>query len=518
MIGNVRSYAPAWASRVGSRFSLIHRLPSLYLGFVAISLVPYFLLQAPFKTPDAADQFAKALAITSGHLVGAQLAGGHSGLWVPTSIAKLFQAFNNVGPVYLRNFTLAEHLHWSGSQVFLSSAHSIITPFTSSAYAPYGYFPQAAAILVSRLFNTSLLSCYYLMCAFNGIVTVVISYVALRLARTGRPLLFGVLCLPTTLSLFFSVSQDGLVIALGALVFGLASRFATASFPSQRAYLRAVIAMDVVATVLISARFVYIPLLVLPLVIKPPVERNVGPTAEESQGVLTTLWAGARARRIAILLGIACVPISLAWTILGFAIHYYGTAYPGASVYRQLRYEGTHPGPTVGAIFTAVAGQSRMWWESLLGVLGWLTLRLPRWVYGELTAILLLLVIVGAFQSPRRRAEPNQSAAALPPGERSPSLLPVAWTIWAAIVIVLSCVLIIESQYLIWTPVGLGTVQGVTGRYFIPILPFAAFLVPQFSLNIRRELANGALSVATLGFLVAEATVAVGFLFAYWIH
>ena len=518
MIAHVRSYASTWASGSESRRSIIRRLPSVYLVVVAISLVPYVLLQAPFKTPDAADQFAKALAITSGHLVGAQLAHGHSGLWVPRSIAQLFQAFNNVGPVYLRNFTLAEHLHWSRSQVFLSSSHSIITPFTSSAYAPYGYLPQAAAILISRLLNTSLLACYYLMCALNGVCAIVLSYTALRMARTGRPLLFGILCLPTTLSLYFSVSQDALVIALGALVFGLASRFATTSFSSYRAYIRAVIAVDVVATVLISTRFVYIPLLILPLVITPPAETTGRPFAGDTQGLFPRLWSGVRGRRTAILLGITCIPISLAWTILGFAVHYYGTAYPGASVYRQLRYEMAHPGPALGALLNAITGQVRVWWESLLGILGWLTLRLPKWVYAELTATLVLLALVGAFVTSTRQQDPGAAAAGSAPRENSQALLPVSWMIWSAVAIVLSCLLIVESQYLIWTPVGLGTVLGVTGRYFLPILPLAAFLIPQFAVALRRGVTNAALSLAILGLLVAEGTVAVGFIFAYWIR
>jgi uncharacterized membrane protein len=96
--------------------------------------------------------------------------------------------------------------------------------------------------------------------------------------------------------------------------------------------------------------------------------------------------------------------------------------------------------------------------------------------------------------------------------------LPLTWTIEAAGVIVLSCLLIIESQYLIWTPVGLGTVLGVTGRYFLPILPLAAFLVPQIPVQLRRALSNGAVSAVTLCLVVAEATVAVSFLFAYWLR
>lgn len=515
---SVRSRALVWTRRPQLSFNLTSHLPALYLGIVALSLLPYFLLQAPFKTPDAAEQFAKALAITSGHLVGAQQANGHSGLWVPRSIAQLFQAFNNVGPVYARNFTLGEHLHWTGSQVFLSSTHSIITPFTSSAYAPYAYLPQAAAILVSRFLNTSLLACYYLMCAFNALCAVAVSYVALRLARVGRPLLFGILCLPTTLSLFFSVSQDGLIIALGALVFGLASRFATASFPDYRAYLRAVIAMDVVATVLVSARFVYIPLLLLPILIKPPVALSGRLAPEDRQGFLATLWSEMRARRTAILLSILCVPISLAWTVVGFAVHYYGSVYPGASVYRQLRYEGAHPGLAANAILSAISGQSRMWWESLLGTLGWLTVRLPRWVYIGLTASLVLLAIVGAFQHPLERGRASNTATPGQSREPTPTLLPLTWTIAAAGVIVLSCLLIIDSQYLIWTPVGLGTVLGVTGRYFLPILPLAAFLVPQIPVQLRRALSNGAVSAVTLCLVVAEATVAVSFLFAYWLR
>jgi hypothetical protein len=170
------------------------------------------------------------------------------------------------------------------------------------------------------------------------------------------------------------------------------------------------------------------------------------------------------------------------------------------------------------AILSAISGQSRLWWESLLGTLGWLTVRLPRWVYIGLTASLVLLAIVGAFQHPLERGRASNTATPGQSREPAPTLLPLTWTIAAAGVIVLSCLLIIESQYLIWTPVGLGTVLGVTGRYFLPILPLAAFLVPQIPVQLRRALSNGAVSAVTLCLVVAEATVAVSFLFAYWLR
>jgi uncharacterized membrane protein len=44
------------------------------------------------------------------------------------------------------------------------------------------------------------------------------------------------------------------------------------------------------------------------------------------------------------------------------------------------------------------------------------------------------------------------------------------------IVIALSYVLVNLLLYLTWTPVGAGTIQGVQGRYFIPLLLFLPFL------------------------------------------
>ncbi|MGH7642040.1 MAG: DUF2142 domain-containing protein [Candidatus Dormibacteria bacterium] len=478
-----------------------------------MAIVPYAVLQPPFKTPDAAEQFAKAFAILGGHLIGGNLVGHQGGLWVPVSIAKLFDIFNNAGPVTANDFSATSNLHWGTSTVFLSSSHSIIFPFTSSAYAPYGYLPQAAGAELGRLLGASVLVTYYLMCTINAAVSVGLSYLAMRTARIGRPLLFATLCLPTTLLLYFSVSQDAIVIALGVLLYALISRSLASPPATRHDYLREIAFIDLVAVLLISSRFVYVPLLLLPLLIAPP--RNEATSEVPGLGDWATSWVGRGwgGRGLALALSAACVPIALAWPLVGFAAHYYGSYYPGASVYHQLHYEVHHPVSAAHAILSTIHHQARAWWVSMLGVLGWLTVRLPDWTYLGLSVALVglaVLPLAGGYGDPWGRDDASESSTAAVPRRATVGVVTV-------IALGLSVVLLIESQYLIWTPVGMNQALGVTGRYFIPLLPFVALVASVFTRStslVRRLAPLGWVCAAAIGGSVV--VVAIVYVGSYW--
>jgi uncharacterized membrane protein len=87
--------------------------------------------------------------------------------------------------------------------------------------------------------------------------------------------------------------------------------------------------------------------------------------------------------------------------------------------------------------------------EGLVGRLGMLDVPLPRIVIG----MLLVTVIAVALTSELRLTAKERALA--------------------AVSIALSMLLISVSQYLIWTPPGAGYIDGMQGRYFLPLLPLA---------------------------------------------
>jgi uncharacterized membrane protein len=55
-----------------------------------------------------------------------------------------------------------------------------------------------------------------------------------------------------------------------------------------------------------------------------------------------------------------------------------------------------------------------------------------------------------------------------------------------AAVIVASLLILSLSQYLIWTELGAGVIEGLQGRYFLPIAPLALLLVASNRLRWSR--------------------------------
>jgi hypothetical protein len=98
-------------------------------------------------------------------------------------------------------------------------------------------------------------------------------------------------------------------------------------------------------------------------------------------------------------------------------------------------------------------------WLQFIGFLGELSIRLPRALYTLWSAAIV------------------SGIAALVAGPRAPG------TRWftapgAALGVLSSIELIFVALYLTWTPVGMDRVDGIQGRYFIPLLPILLFVMP----------------------------------------
>jgi len=105
----------------------------------------------------------------------------------------------------------------------------------------------------------------------------------------------------------------------------------------------------------------------------------------------------------------------------------------------------------------------RFYLETFVGQLGWLNLYLPAWLINFYLFVLLfaaLVVSTGDFR------------------------LGIPARVWMAAVFFLGIFLIETAMYLYWTPVGQGFVEGVQGRYFIPLSPLL-FLALSFNLSER---------------------------------
>ncbi len=469
-----------YLSRRGER--LAERLPELYLAFVGLGLVPFLFLQAPFQTSDAFSQFARAVELVRGQIDPAVITPHGAGVILPVSVIKFFYLFwglllqRGVAHVTSGQLARANSLHWTSQVAFMPSNTSPLWPNGSGIYSPFTYLPQMVALEVARLFNLSLLVAYYLVCGLNGAFAAGLSYAALRVARFGRPLMFGVLILPMTLSIYFSVSQDASVIALGALLFALVSYHIARPPTSLASYRYAITWLAVLGYLFSVNRPTNLPIfLVLFLIPRPtsPASISIGPGEPRF-----SFW---RTRRLPglwwplVVGGVLAAGAAITFLIaLGHGSA--SVSEPGASIHRQLLSQLEHPGPALGVVVRSIVDEGRNWMETFFGQLGWNGGGpfLGRWAYLALGVGLVGLALAGGGVTGPGTTEAGVATTT------SSKMRDGLWMPATLVLLVLITLMTMEVLYLSWSPVGYPLMTGIQGRYFLPVAFFAALaLVPR---------------------------------------
>jgi uncharacterized membrane protein len=137
---------------------------------------------------------------------------------------------------------------------------------------------------------------------------------------------------------------------------------------------------------------------------------------------------------------------------------------PGADLAGQLRHVLGHPLAFLAAAAGTTAALLPAWLEGMVGNLGHFDVEIPA------AATALGLAAVAASATLERSPLPRSGRL----------LLPATFLVCALAVLAMA--------YLGWTPVGSDRIQGVQGRYFLPLLPFALAALPAVPPATRRAL------------------------------
>ncbi len=237
---------------------------SLAMLFLILAC-PTVLIQVyctpPIQVADEENHFLRALQVADGHLFGRKIEGDNAGGTLDPAapvFAHNFDALKFKPDRKLDNDTseAAAALHWGEAPV-------VPTAFPNTAIYPFFlYIPASLGIAVGRALHLSVLDSFYLGRLATAVTSVAAASLALAICGRGRTLLFVILCFPMTLSLFASVSQDAMSIALGALATAAWSGYVSRGV-AMPAAVRAVVALALGAVT--AGRIPLMPLYVLAL-------------------------------------------------------------------------------------------------------------------------------------------------------------------------------------------------------------------------------------------------------------
>jgi hypothetical protein len=292
-----------------------------------------------------------------------------------------------------------------------------------------------------------------------------LGWLALRIAAYGEVLLLAVLLMPMTLFLAGTVNVDGVLIGLACL--------------SAAALTRGFRGFGLVAlVVLLLAIPPYLPLLgvfLLPLFVPGFIWR----LRDVVLAALPVLfWAGVVAVFVA-------APFDKAPYHPGPLFTGDGTVLldhidPAANLHILL----AQPSRFITMPWHQMRQDAASTLASMIGVLGPLKIILPDRYY-ELWIAAGAVVLAGLLLSGRPKI--------LPAGTQAVNL------VWTMALLLGNFWLILVASYISWTGVGFDRIEGMQGRYLLPMLPFLLFAIP--SLRPRGQLPAllSALPVALLG-------------------
>jgi hypothetical protein len=459
----------------------------LLYGLVAVVLLA--LVLPPFQNADEPNNFLRAVQIADGGLVGRRAMipqpDGHRQLIAGGRVDRgVMAAFRPFSALVFHPETRAAPAMWAPA-IGWSAARGWEGFPNSALYPPTFYLPAALAVGIGRAGGLAIVQTLVLARILTGTLAVAVGAVAILCAGPAAVWLFALLTLPMPLSLMASVTQDPLLLAATALATAMLVRGLRGPPLGRAARAALVGALCLVA----MARPPYAPLAVLPLLV-------AGGT-----------WRGrliAAATVVASAAGWSAISAATALTNYG----YFLGADPAAQAALLL-----HDPLAIARV--ACATLSLQWWfylASFVGMPGWLDTWLPDWYYWTAVGLLGLAGVAASLGTPVLQT-PTLETPTLEtptPGTPTPGTpTPGTPTLGTATLgtatagtaapgdaerrggvlrrlvvgaaVLASAAGVFGIQYLTWTGVGHATVEGVQGRYFLPLAMVAGAMLPTFA-------------------------------------
>lgn len=419
-------------------------LESVYLMLLCAFGLLYFVILPMFGAPDEFGHFMRSYEIAEGKLLTQNSDVG--GITVMPD--------NSFVPVsdFLEDKATYEVLYHDQS-VRLSEEPAVYSNANLALYSPLCYLPQSLGIFLARLCTDNRLVIWYSGRLCNLIFSILLLFYAIKLLDAGRRTLFLVTLNPMFLHQMVSYSSDAVInvcsIVLFALVFRLRHR--------GIAGLRDKIILAAVCIMIALCKVVYLPFVFLVFL----VPSGTGDAARGNRiykGVLVAV----------------CVALNLGWLFL--SSRYLVAGNPGVDAFAQARNAVMHPFSYIQVLCNSVYRYGYVWLTQLFGAqLGWLSVPVNA------LAVSFYMFVFAADSLIRSEDDADTVYT-----------VKAKWVLVALVLLV--AMLTLAGLYCQWNAYGSNVIDGVQGRYFIPLL---LWIVPVVKKGFVRK-TDGALCASYL--------------------
>lgn len=445
--------------------------------FLVSLIIAVSYLTPPFQAPDEPAHLFRAYQISQGEFVGKKVSDVASGGGVDLGLLELLNQFDRhipggSPPVDPNHYEAARAIGWKTLEINADFRNTV-------QYAPFAYAPQAAALAIGKALGLSVMDSYILARTSATLTALVLAVTAIVMIRktAASGFILSLLLLPMSVFLIASTSQDGILLGLGALLAAVVAR----SFDRETGHgLWLPYAATACITILALARFPYLAL--LPLLWMP------------------ALWSHGGKRRFTVRLPVILCTLFVLVAFAGWMtmtesvrVKVYPLDDKVVSTPEQILFLVRNPSFMLGLAWNTLSANLMSYTMGFIGILGWLSISLPQWSYR-----LAMISLTATF------------AAAPPPANRKAADVSLV-----VLALVLTSGGMFLAQYLTWTAVGAPVVDGIQGRYFLPIAPLLLILAPP--LPARLAPLRRAVGFASLLLLIPVGLIAVKVLFVRYV-
>jgi len=445
---------------------------ALVFGTALVLLIP------PFQSADEPYHFLRAYQITEGEFVARQKdIRGIAGGYLPISLYELWLPFSKIGfhpevKVSLRQIE-------DGMRIPLHPSDRIFITFPNTAhYCPTCYMPQSLGIALGRALHLPPLAMLYLGRESNLLFWILLGFFALRIAPAIARPLFLLLLMPMSLYVASTLSADPSTTAFAVLFTALICKyFALGPGSVNRKIVLVLLALSIPLCI---SKLVYAPLLAMLLLIP---RANYGGTRKFmlKAGILTAI----------------CAVLLIAWIRASSSINTQITLSHSVSAGAQLQLLEQRPTHFAALLLETFHRRGWTFFQTYVCVIGWFDMYLPAAV---VVGYLLLLVM---------------ACWSCEDGPPLPSPLNCAIVILP--VVTISFLAVALLSYLYWSPVGFPYIDGIHGRYLIPLSPAVFMLACSTARQLpRRWRIHPSQNMLNLATAVISLGVCVYFLAVVW--
>ena len=412
--------------KIENNFLLI----ALLFGLITILLLP------PFQSPDESSHYQRAYSISKGQLYYSVI-DNQRGLYIEDGLTNYISSFDRFNGDVNEKFSYGEmYFGQEMPKLPTSTSHKNFSTVGTSFFA---YISSSLGILASKVFrhvffhqSTTYIYSLYFARLFDLFLYIGLMYCAIKKTPILKKSMFTIGVLPMCIMLASSCSYDGLIIGSSCLLFAnLMSLF----YESKKIDVKDIILFIILGFFLFFIKYTYI--LLLTLLFFVPVDRFKN--KKDKLLKIVFIFGG-----ILLLYVITNIPN-------------YINSVSGGAANEQLKFVLSNPFEYSKILFKAMYEKFGLELSWILGGFGNLDTHFPGFIY-----FVMFIYILGLF---------------LFDASIKDTKFNFRFKLFNFMILFLIIAGIYTALYLIWTPVGHHTIEGVQGRYFLPIVIFTPLLV-----------------------------------------